>query len=324
MENVKINFYTRVKKAIFNFDEYEKFITEPISKSIGYFIKLLVLFSIIITIVLTYRINKEAKNILEVINEIFPNFKIENSQLEIEAVDNYEYYFEEINLKIIMDEKDLNVENTNYSNCLVLFKNKVVLKFNGLSQELLYRDIFNENISKEKISIIRNTKEWITILFSVGIFILLICFIIYFIIIALDIVTLSIMGLIINFMIRTKFKYKEILKISIYAITLPLILYLCYIVLNISFGVTIKYFEIAYNAISYIYLITVLLIMKSEIIRNTIELQKILEEQKKVKEELEREKQEEKEKQDEANRKPKDKKKETPKDNPEGELQTDN
>ncbi|MGN1302011.1 MAG: hypothetical protein ACI4U9_05800, partial [Clostridia bacterium] len=74
---------------------------------------------------------------------------------------------------------------------------------------------------------------------------------------------------------------------------------------NTLFGTTIKFFQIAYSAISYIYLITVMLMMKADVIKNTQELQRVLEEQKKVKEELEREKQEEKERQKEKEEKDK-------------------
>ena len=138
------------------------------------------------------------------------------------------------------------------------------------------------------------------------------------------------MGLIINIIIRTTFKFKPIFKISVYAMTLPVILYLAYIVANIIWGTTIKYFETGYNAISYIYLITVLLMMKSDIIKNTQELQKVLDEQKKVREELQREKQEEKEKEEqgkneeEKKKKPKKDKKEEENKEPKTEPQTEN
>lgn len=321
MKNTKRNnFFTRIKKAIFNFDEYEKFITESIKKAIGYFVKILLLFSLIITIALIYQTNTQTKKTIDSIEKNFPNFIIENNILELEGVENFEYYFEEINLEVIMDENAINVQNTDYTNGLILLKNKMILRYNGLNNEVLYEDIFSQSISKKTILEITRKKEWNTILVIIGIIIFIVSFIIYAIIFSIDVITLAILGLIINMIIKTTFKFKEILKISIYSMSLPIVLYLLYIVLNIIYGITIKYFEIAYNTISFIYLITVLLIMKSDLIKNTQELQKILEEQKRVKEELERERQEEKEKKEEANRQPKDKKKEKTK----GEPQTEN
>lgn len=103
----------------------------------------------------------------------------------------------------------------------------------------------------------------------------------------------------INKLIHTKFRYADLFKISIYSMTLPIILYIIYIVCNLIFGTTIEYFKIAYDAISYIYLITVMLMLKADIIKNMQELQSVLEEQKKVREELKKEKEEQKEKKQE-------------------------
>ena len=135
-------------------------------------------------------------------------------------------------------------------------------------------------------------------------------FILYSIIILLDVVTLSILGLILNTLIRTRFRYKDLVKISIYAMTLPILLYLLYIIANCLFGTTIKFFQLAYSAISYIYLITVMLMIKADVIKNTQELQRVLEEQKKVKEELKRQAEEEQEKQRQKEKEKEDEKKE--------------
>lgn len=322
MDKDKMNFFTRVKKAIFKFDDYEKFIIEPTSKAIKYFFEMIFIFAFVIMIALSFKINKQATITLKIIEDEIPKFSILNDTLRLEENQNFEKYFENIDLNIMMSEDENIKESNQKSNSLILLKNKMILKYKGLSQELLYKDAFPEGVTKDELINIKHSREWIWLGISLCLTMILICFILYSIIFAIDIITLAVLGMIINIIIKTAFKFKEILKISIYSLTLPMILYLVYIILNILFNITIRYFEIAYNAISYIYLVTVLLIMKADIIKNTQELQKILEEQKKVKEELEREKQEEKEKQEEGNRKPKEKKKE--KEKTEGEPQTEN
>ena len=324
MENIKMNFFTRIKKAIFKFDEYEKFVTEPVSKAIGYFAKIIIVFSLIITITLTYQMRREIKKVFEIIEKEFPEFAIKDYQLELKDTDSFEYYFEDLNLNIKFTENENNLQNINKENGLMLFKNKMVLNFNGFSKEILYRDAFEQDFSKEKMVAIGKTNELVKLLVSSAVVMFLISFIIYFVIVMIDVLTLAILGLIINMFLKTLFKFKDIFKISIYSMTLPLILYLIYMVLNILFGTTIKYFEIAYNSIAYIYLMTVLLMMKSDKIKNAQELQTLIEEQKKVREEIEREKQEEKEKQEEANRDKEKKKKEKTKEEPETEPQTEN
>ena len=319
MESTKINFFARVIKAIFKFDEYDRFITEPTKKAIIYLIKLMILFAITISSILTYQMTKNTKKVFEIINNEFPEFTITDNQLQIE--ENYEYYFEDIDLNVIITEEPINYMNLTYNNFIVLLKDKTIINYNGFSQELLYKDI--QISSKEDIAEISKTREAMLLKVSLWAIMIIISFVVYSVKILIDIVTLVVLGLIINLIIRTEFKLRQLFAISLYSMTLPAILYLIYMIINVLFGITIKYFEVAYNAIGYIYLITVLLIMKSDIIKNTQELQKILDEQKKVREELEREKREEKEKQEEGNREKEKKKKEQEKDKPEAEPQAE-
>ena len=114
-------------------------------------------------------------------------------------------------------------------------------------------------------------------------------------------------------------KYKEIFNMSIYALTLSIVLYLIYICVNITTGFTIKYFDLAYEIISYIYIITAILMIKSDLIKQQIEIGKIVEEQKKVREEKKQEdNEEEKPKEDKEEKKEKKDKEEKEPEHPEG------
>ncbi len=328
METAKIGFWRRIKKAILNFDEYEKFITENISKAFGYFFKLITIFSLVITIALVYKMNTETEKVVNTVEKEFPDFSITNNELQMETEENFEYYFEDLGFNVIIG-KNIN-ETNDYKNCLSLLNDKIVLKYDGYSQEITYENAQINNVSKQSIIDKYESKDKKVLYSTVSMIMFFSSFGVYTIVFLIDIITLTIMGLIINIIIRTTFKFKQIFKISVYAMTLPIILYLAYIVANMIWGTTIKYFEIGYNAISYIYLITVLLMMKSDIIKNTQELQKVLDEQKKVREELQREKQEEKEKEEqgkneeEKKKKPKKDKQEEENKEPKTEPQTEN
>lgn len=298
MESKKIGFFSRIKKSVFKFEEYEKFIEEPLKKAFGYFFKLIAIFSLLVTIALAYTVNTNVKKIKTAIETDFPRFKVEDNILSIEEQDTFEYYLEDYNIQLIMNDTEVNYVENDYENCLIMLKDKMVIKYSGYVEEIGYNNIIGD-VSNQIILDFFETNEWKVLYLNICLVMFMLNFMLYSIIILLDVVTLSILGLIINTFIRTKFKYQDILKISIYAMTLPIILYLLYIIANTLFGTTIKFFQIAYSAISYIYLITVMLLMKADVIKNMQELQKVLEEQKKVKEELEREKQEEKERQKE-------------------------
>ena len=308
MESAKIGFFSRVKKAIFKFDEYEKFIKEPLKKAFSYFFKLVIIFSFVITISLVYILNNYTEEFLKVFKEEFPKFTISNNELVIEGKDEFTYYFEDLNFQVVMNKNETADIKTDYDNSLILLKNKMIIKFGNLSQNIYYQDGELNGITNENISQILGAQNKTILLVTLAMTMFVTNFMTYTIILLLDILTLSILGLIINILIKTAFKFADIFKISIYAMTLPIILYLIYSVANVVLGTTIKYFDLAYNAISYIYLITVLLIMKSDIIKNMQELQTVLEEQKKVKEEIKKEKQEEKEREEEKEKEGKDKK----------------
>lgn len=320
MQNKKMGFFTRLKKSIFKFEEYEKFIEEPLKRAFGYFFKLMIIFSLLITIALTYTVNTNVQNFKIALETEFPNFKIENNILNIEEKDSFEYYFEDYKMQLIIDETKDNYTDNDYDNCLMLLKNSIIVKYSGYAQEFGYNNI--EVISNETIIEFFETQQWKILYIYIFLMMLLLNYILYSIIMLLDIVILSILGLIINTFIGTRFKYKDLVKLSIYAMTLPIILYVLYIISNILFGITIKLFELAYSAISYIYLITVMLIMKSDAIKNMQELQNVLEEQKRVKEELKRETEEEQEKQRQKEKEKEEEKKEKG-ENPQ-EPQTDN
>ena len=81
---------------------------------------------------------------------------------------------------------------------------------------------------------------------------------------------------------------------SAYALTLSIILYMIYIALNVLTGFYIRLFDIAYNAISYIYIATAILMIKSDLTKQQIEVTKIVEVQKQIQEEKEQETEEEK------------------------------
>ena len=91
-------------------------------------------------------------------------------------------------------------------------------------------------------------------------------------------------------------------KIAIHSLTLPILLNALIVLIEAFTNFKIEYFEIMYIGISYIYIITAILMIKDDIIKNQKELTKIIEEQEKVRLELERQKEEEEEKKEEQRR----------------------
>ncbi len=326
MKKTKTPFFKKIKNAIMNFDEYINFADEKISSSIKYVLKLVFIFALIITIALTYKVVEEANNMISEFKEECPEFKIENNNLIVEGENNriiksdqYGYF------GLIVDtnkDKLSDIEETlNYQRVVAVLKDRIIIKSvdnveSSLTYEQLEQRYGISNINKNKIVefLSANNMTKIYIAFSI---ILLICsYIIYLTQIIFDILLLSLISYLLSRIIGIKFKYKSIFNISVYALTLSIILCLVYMVINLFTGFVVKYFEIAYDAIAYIYIVTAMLMMKSDLIKQRMELQKIVNEQKKIREEKEKQNKDKKE----DNKKPEKKKEkeEDHKENPEG------
>lgn len=180
-----------------------------------------------------------------------------------------------------------------YENGIILLNDRIIYKNEMLNQniEYKYQDIADTyqitEFTKEEISdFIANFD--MTRLYSSFFFIITIyMFILYFTSTLVDAFMLAVLGFIVARIIGIKIKFKASFNMGVYALTLPIILNLIYIVVNAFTGFYVKYFQWMYTTISYIYMIVAILIIKTDLINKQIELMKIIEEQEKVKKELE-------------------------------------
>lgn len=313
MKTKKVSFFKRIKDSVINFDEYLNFTEEKLSVAIKYIIKLALIFTFIITIALTVKIIQEANNLTISFQNEAPEFNFQNNELVIEG-DNQKIvkgdesgYF-----GFIVDAQKENLqdveERANYQRVIALLKNKIVIKdVEGIETSMSYEQLSNDydlsNLNKSSIiQFLSENSTKIYAIFAVIAFVYF--FIAYLIQFLIDILLLSVVGYLISKIVGLKLKYKAIFNISSYAITLSVILYGIYMIVNLFTGFTIKYFEMAYNLIAYIYIITAMLTIKSDLIKQQIEVGKIVEEQKKVREEKEQ-----KEKNNKKDKKPKEDKK---------------
>ena len=103
-------------------------------------------------------------------------------------------------------------------------------------------------------------------------------FISFWIAIFLDIFTLSVFGLFTCLIAKIKMNYKAIFNMSIYALTLSIILKTIYEAVTMITGFQMKYFDVMYIAVAYITLAAAIFLIKSDVIKQHLELMKIIEE----------------------------------------------
>ena len=319
-KNNKTPFFIKLKNAIFNFDKYQSFAEERIKDSIKYVLKIVAIFTIVISIMVLIDFMQIVNRGKEILNNEIPEFKFEENNLIIESEQKEfikgdgEGYFSII---ISSEKEDINeIENTGYQTSIAFLKNKLtIIDSRGMQSNYLYENINQKyditQLNKQFVGKLLDNKVIYLIVFAIA---FVYFYIKYFISILMDVLLLSIIGFLISRIINVRFKYKVILKMSIYALTLSIILNLVYIAINAFTGFTIKYFDIAYNLIAYIYLITAMLMIKSDLIKQQIELDKVIEEQRKISKEVKEENKEEENKENNKNEDDKEKKKEEDKD----------
>ena len=266
------------------------------------------------------KINRETNKILRSFKENAPEFKIENNNLITQEGNNHFIIGDSSNsFGLIIDSEKENLSEVEEANnykvfIMAMLKDKIVLRNylnieNSITYEELGENYEISNLDKQSILSYVTNKNILMGIASFAITSIIFLFISYLIEILLDIVFLSLVGFIFSKIIGINFKYKQVFNMSVYAITLSVILYMIYIVVNILTGFVVKYFEVAYNAIAYIYIMTAMMMIKSDLTKEKIMVGKIIQEQKKVREKNNTE-EENKEKEDKKEKKQKEKKKE--------------
>ena len=162
--------------------------------------------------------------------------------------------------------------------------NNSVLEEKNISSKIIKQIINNYGVTDEQ-------KEELIHSFDIrgenkALFILFVSFFIsIYISTLLDTLTLSIFGVITCFICRIKITYKALFNMSVFAMTLSIILRIVYMSITLFTDFTIKYFNIMYAAISYIILAAAIFMIKSDVLKQQMQLIDFIE---KNKEKMER------------------------------------
>ena len=208
-----------------------------------------------------------------------------------------------------------------YNTGIIFSSNKLILVSNIMSteQELEYANFFEFNISnKEELINLLNSKYLISTYMLLFATILIYLFTVYFISNIIDIIVIGVIGYIFARIIKLRLRYKATFNIGTYALTLPMILSLLYTIVNTFTGFEIRYFQWMYTTISYIYVAVAILMIKTEIINQRIQLIKLSEIQEQASKEEENENQEENKAEHKEDEEKKEKEDKTSGEEPEG------
>ena len=303
-----ISFPKKVWYSITKFEQYPTMATEGLGKAIKYLMIMVVIVTVFSIIGSVIKVNKLVWNISEYIEQNIPDFKFEDGKISMDIndpiiIDNFEYKgIEKVVVNTLADtdeikeqsEKDKMVAGIT----IFFFKDEIVLKSkiddgNIQTQSYTYTD-FIANYTKEDITTF-NKNELIDYMrsnrimpfyasYAVTMFIgLFITGMVYAI---LDTLRVAIFGWVTAVIAKIKMKFVAIYNMAVYSFTLPMILEIIYLVINYFTDFTIKYFQVAYTTIAYIYLAASIFILKDDFIKKMQELIRVKQEQKNVREEI--------------------------------------
>ncbi len=319
MQTKEDSFIKKIISSIKDFEKYPEMAIKPFSKVLSYLIKLMLIFTFVVTVISVYKVSININNGLEYFKNEIPNIEFVNNKLRVDSKEKIVINPNTILDSIIIDTNELTEEQiqsykeeaNRYSASAIILKDKVIINTGAGIIQYEYEKIANiynlGNMTKQEI-INYFTGTNLSMLY-VGIFIIsfIWLFIAYLISVLLDSLIFGIIGYVTALILRLQIKFVAMIKLAIHALTLPIILNLLYIIVQALFNFEIKYFDVMYIGVAYIYIIAAILMIKSDLIKRGQELTKIIEEEKRVKAELERQKQEEKQKEEQRKREDKEK-----------------
>jgi len=300
-ENVKkIGFFKRIFLSIKEFEQYVILASENISVAIKYLLKLMLIFVFIITSIFMYQFYNSFQKAITYFNESIDEVSFSNGELQIDKGDKKEIINEDSIIPYVLIDTYANEEQIQkyrndlggYETGIIILKDKIIYKNGLLSDALEYKysdiiGIYNiQEFNKQDVSNFINKANNFSSYISIFIAMFISLYIIYTISTIVDVFMLAVLGFIVSRIAGMRMRFKATFNIGIYALTLPILLNVVYIIINNLTGFEIKYFSWMYTTISYIYVIVAILLIKTDLIDKQAELMKIIEEQEKVRQEI--------------------------------------
>lgn len=279
----KFNFLGRIKISIFNLEKYGQFILENVKVSIKYILLLMVIVTLVFSIFNTKEVTDVFDRGIDYLENEFPEFTLKDGKIEFK--EKVEGYDQDYKLKIISFEENEITEEIikqckDFDKCIILLNNKVAIKVNNAMQEVKYTEVansFNKPINNksdllENLSVFKN-KASLYLAFFIIIFIS--GYLANLMDVILNILTVAIFGYIIARFSRIKIRFSTAFTLATYSLTLSIIISLIYGLVLYFTGFVIQYFNILYLILGYIYITAAILIIKTDLINQILNMKRI-------------------------------------------------
>ena len=271
-KELKLSFLQKVNISIINFEHYYLIAADGWKRAITYLLKLLLLFSLVLTCIVTYKASMSLQAVNYYAKNELPDCGITNNQFWIKSNDPV-IIENKASVKIILDDKNsvndyIDDIRDEKKSIIVISKDNIYFKSSyagemNYSIEKLSTLLGTNSFTKEDlIEILSNNSLYMTIfIYSfIGIYIM------YFVSMIIDILALAFVGYLISRSIGLPLKFSATYGMATSAMSLPILLTLIYLIVNLMTGFYMTYFQVMITIVSYIYMVASIIIMRSNLL----------------------------------------------------------
>lgn len=322
---LKQGFFQKVWNSITKIEKYPDMAAEGLGRAFTYICKIVAILAIVLCLGTLYQTHQMLQEGMRYLKEEFPEFTYKEGVLDVSSDERLTISEEDSYVgRTIIDTKTEEEQVINQyiheieksGSGMIILKDKVILKNGAIAGTInyQYKELLQQmgitEFTKQNVIDYANSSQIITLYISVFITIFAYSFIMYLLTTLSNAVFLSVFGFLTTWIARIKMRFLAVFNMSIYALTLSIFLNILYIAVNIFTDFNMEYFQVMYVSVAAIYLVAAIFILKTEFVKQQIELMKILEAQEMVRKEMEEKEQEEKQEQEKKERQEKDKKEE--------------
>lgn len=334
-KEIKKGFFKKVWYSITKIEKYPDMAAEGAGKAVGYLAKIVAILAIVLSLGMIYQTHNLLQEGISYLQNEFPEFSYQDGRLTVESENEITISEEDSILgETIIDTKTQEEQKINqYLNSItksgkgiLILSDRMIIKNSAVSGTIsyYYQDTFGplgvNEFTKQDVINYANSNQIVTLYLSIFLTIFIYSFIMYLLTTISNAILLSVFGYITTLLARIKMRYVAIFNMSIYALTLSTILNMLYIAVNVFISFNMEYFQVMYVAVAAIYLVAAILILKTDLIKQQMELMKIAEAEEIIKKEMEEKEQKDKEEKEKEERRKKDKEKKKKKDNKQEDL----
>jgi len=243
-----MGFFSKLRNSIINPKAYVEFLKESVGRTVLYIFLITLVCSSIVSAKYIYKFADARDKAKDAINKDIRDFKFENGRLAVDG-DMPITIKEEDGTVIIIDTSGSTTENVldQYDKGMLITDTKYISKKNPSQKEQVEFSSFKD-LSFDKSDVVRLIDKAKVFNVFIVIFVVLWFFAKQF----LFALFAALLALIINLFIKARVRFGEVYKLTLYALTVPIIINTIYDVTPLSLGFLLKKF--IYLAIALTYL----------------------------------------------------------------------